>query len=68
MNMEVEETIVWVGYCLMGGVSQNLDLIISIFQKVQVLFQSVYFHTSLVCNNIVPVVELIASGLDEHGC
>ena len=29
MNMEVKETIVWVGYCLVGGVSQNLGLIIS---------------------------------------
>ena len=25
MNMDVEETIVQVGYCHMGGVSQNLD-------------------------------------------
>ena len=30
-------------------------------------FQSVYFHTSIVSNNVVATVELVASGLDENG-
>lgn len=32
-----------------------------------VLFQSIYFHTSIVSNNIVAVVELVASGLNQGG-
>lgn len=34
---------------------------------IHVIFQSIYFHTSIVSSNIVAVVELVASGLDAGG-